>query len=268
MDFKYKIIIMIFVAVAVVYLAQFLLQSTATNKTKKDILAEDDDVEHYSEPIYVSNGTSQKQTSGETKYDQRILLLDDIEKLQISNKEVKGLLMEYLFTDDVLKKSAQLSDKEREEMVKAKYEELSKERAKVPERVPEKAPESAAGGESKKNSASLAQQAEHAEHKVKDMFEEVNRMIGGVGVAGGVPDATISHDMTEIISNMDDTLSQMKKIKEGLLKINEASKVAMGKPSQPPSSSKNEKAGFTNFEMPSFPMVEGFENSPYYAPFK
>jgi hypothetical protein len=44
-------------------------------------------------------------TSEETKYDLRVLILDDIEKLKINDKDTKGKLMEIMFNEDALKNS-------------------------------------------------------------------------------------------------------------------------------------------------------------------
>jgi hypothetical protein len=48
-------------------------------------------------------------TSEETKYDLRVLILDDIEKLKINDKDTKGKLMEIMFNEDALKKTASMS---------------------------------------------------------------------------------------------------------------------------------------------------------------
>jgi hypothetical protein len=138
--------------------------------------------------------------------------------------------------------------------------------------VPEKAEEKASTGSS----------AKAAVKDVKDMFEDVNKLLQGhpMPIAGGVSGPMgVTQDMSEIISTVDDTLSQMQKIREGLLKLNEASKITSTSGAGASASAgasagagannntKSEKSQFMNFDMPSFPLVEGFENAPRFAPF-
>jgi hypothetical protein len=120
MDLKLKIILVIFVALAFMYLGHFII-NYMSNKTKQESVTEEfNDVEHYDEP---SNQETTAKSSN-LKYDQRILILDDIEKLAITNKEVKGKLMEKLFEDSVIKTISEMSSSERALFIKKQLDEL------------------------------------------------------------------------------------------------------------------------------------------------
>ena len=77
MDTKIKIIIVFFVAIAFLYAGHFIINYMATTK-QEGFMEQFNDVEHYEEP---AEPPSRK---GSTKYDQRILILDDIEKTKKS----------------------------------------------------------------------------------------------------------------------------------------------------------------------------------------
>jgi hypothetical protein len=134
MDTKYKIIIVVFILIALLYAGHFIIDYMNSNKNKEKFTLFDDDVEHYEDSqdtksvkknIASESRRSKKNivsntTSDESKYDLRVLILDDIESLKITNKEIKGYLMETMFEEDTLKKVAILSDKERLEFIKDK----------------------------------------------------------------------------------------------------------------------------------------------------
>lgn len=98
MDTKYKIIVVVFVAIAFLYVGHFIINYMSTSK-KRETFLEEDDVEHYENPSTDSSTSKAPTATSESQYDQRVLILDDIEKLHIVDKDTKGKLMEYMFTE-------------------------------------------------------------------------------------------------------------------------------------------------------------------------
>jgi len=125
MDTKYKIIIVVFILIALLYAGHFIINSMNSNKKKEGFTLFDDDVEHYEEPPKTTIKKSSTTTSEETKYDLRVLILDDIEKLQITDKDLKGKLMEIMFNEDTLKKTSTMSDNQRYDFIKTNYASLT-----------------------------------------------------------------------------------------------------------------------------------------------
>jgi len=90
--------------------------------TRKEMFTDDDDaIENYEEPP-VKPSSAPKTNLG---YDQRIQVLDTIEKLEIPDKTLKGHLMEYVFSEDVLKKLSTKSKKEKEQFVEETYKSMA-----------------------------------------------------------------------------------------------------------------------------------------------
>ena len=89
MDTKIKVIIIVFAIVIVFYVVQFL--SGYMKKKEHFTSSYYDDVEHYDNPPAA--------TTGEQAYDLRLLILDEIDKLNITDKVIKGKIMETLFSD-------------------------------------------------------------------------------------------------------------------------------------------------------------------------
>jgi len=125
MDMRLKIIVVVFVVIAILYGIHFMLTYMGKKKeTFVDDLMEDD-VEHYED---VSKPTKESDPKAqESKYAQRILVLDDIEKLHITDKEVKGKLIEYVFMDTVFDDLTKKTSSERYDAIEKKYQELQKE---------------------------------------------------------------------------------------------------------------------------------------------
>jgi hypothetical protein len=121
LDLKYKIIIVVFAAVVLLYIGHYFVQQLNTNSSaKKETFIVDDDVEHYEEPPAQETQAVTLATLSEPKYDLRVLVLDDIEKLRILDKDLKGKLMQEIFNDlDSLKG---MSTAERELYIKKKYD--------------------------------------------------------------------------------------------------------------------------------------------------
>lgn len=131
MNLKLKIILVIFVAIAFMYLGHFIINYMGDKTKQESVTEEFNDVEHYEEPSHLEPSTKLNSTSSNLKYDQRILILDDIEKLAITNKDIKGKLMEKLFDDSVLKKISEMSTSERTDFIKKELDELMMKPKKV-----------------------------------------------------------------------------------------------------------------------------------------
>ena len=141
MDMKIKIIIVIFVAIAFMYVGHFIINYMSTKTKQESVSEEFNDIEHYEEPVQSESKESSSSSPG--KYDQRILILDDIEKLDISNKDIKGKLMEKLFDDSAIKTISEMTASQRSTFIKDQLAELNKSFAKLevpPENKPEPPP--------------------------------------------------------------------------------------------------------------------------------
>jgi hypoxanthine phosphoribosyltransferase len=121
MDLRFKVVIIVFVVIAILYSIYFVMTYMGKKKETFVDTFEEDDVEHYED---LSKPNPSTKVNPEAKYDQRILILDDIEKLHISSKDVKGKLMEVLFDEDVLKQISSLSSAGRFDFIQKKYKEL------------------------------------------------------------------------------------------------------------------------------------------------
>ena len=236
MDIKLKIVIVIFVAIAFLYAGHFIINYMAT--TKQEGFTEDfNDVEHYEEPAEPSRKADNKVTS---KYDQRILILDDIEKLQIKDKEVKGKLMETMFDDDILNQVASMSSSERLTFIKKKYDSFH-----------------VTSGES---SAAAAGPTTNAESKNKFELETEDP------VKVTIPASTLAAiDTTGLITKTQETLSALKSVQSGLSEIH---KIAESFKSHAPVEKKAqiEKSVFKEPYIPPTTLIEGFENMRSFAP--
>ncbi len=136
MDMKFKIIILVFVVIALIYAVHFVITQVNTKKkTEKFIVPDDDDdVEKYEDPVAKvdtyseskndskTDSKSESKSDVEKKYDTRVLILNDIEKLDINDKNIKGKLMEYLFSSETISKISSLSDNERSIFIQSKYD--------------------------------------------------------------------------------------------------------------------------------------------------
>lgn len=164
---KFKIIILVFIVIALLYAVHFVLTQLDKGK-KKETFVIDDDVEHYEDPVVTSpkpKADAKEDTKSETKYDTRVLILNDIEKMDINNKEIKGQLMEYLFASDVIAKISSMANNERSIFIQSKYDllktgvkldstssETTTKVSSVAEHTPEKKPEHKSENKSEFNS--------------------------------------------------------------------------------------------------------------------
>ena len=125
MDLKYKIIIVIFIVLLFLYASYFLFNYYNTKATKKTqeafTIEDDDDVEHYEEPPV----STKKKVDPPSEYDQRVFILDEIEKLNIDDKEIKGKLMETLFSEATLTKMNGMTTKAKNIFIKKEYDSLA-----------------------------------------------------------------------------------------------------------------------------------------------
>lgn len=116
---KYKITIFVFLALVFLYFLHFVI---TYDRTKETFVEEHDDIEHYEEP----KATLPPPTKpASTTYDMRIMILDDIEKLNLTDKSLKGKLMQEVFADEAaLKTLESKTSDERLSFVKSKLETL------------------------------------------------------------------------------------------------------------------------------------------------
>lgn len=126
MDMKFKIIILVFVVIALLYAVHFMLTQLNAKTTKTETFIIDDDVEHYEDPVKTDAPVKPKPETRsdktQEKYNTRVLILDDIEKMDITDKEIKGKLMEYLFTPESVSKIDSMSNTERSIFIQSKYD--------------------------------------------------------------------------------------------------------------------------------------------------
>lgn len=117
---KYKITIFVFLGIIFLYFLHFVI---TYDRTKKETFVDEDDIEHYEEPTTIQPPSKPVSTS--TTYDMRILILDDIEKLNLTDKTLKGQLMQEIFADETsLKTMDSKTAEERMTFVKSKLDAL------------------------------------------------------------------------------------------------------------------------------------------------
>ena len=242
MDTKVKIIVVVFVAILILYAVHFIFTQMSNSKKKETFIVDDDDVEHYEDPTNnkTSTPTPTKDTSRDTSkdvpskdvaksdsssYNVRVLLLDDIEELKVSDKDIKGKLMEYLFSSEVIEKVVSMSTSERKAFVQSKYDAL-------------KTGTSLENGTVSKDSNT----------DKKDQFA----------------DTAVSTDLTKTIySKTTDALTSLKSVQNTLTDIQKSldsinTDVASKSKDTP-------KENYREPELPKLPFIEGFENVRNYA---
>jgi hypothetical protein len=110
MDMRLKIIIVVFAVVVVFYFFQLVF-----GMMKKK--------EHFSSHYYDDVETYEDAPKEKTEeYDLRIALLNEIDKLDISDSKVKGSVMESVFSDATMKKLKDMPKDKRKEEVKNIYQ--------------------------------------------------------------------------------------------------------------------------------------------------
>lgn len=121
MHIKYKITIFVFLALVFLYFLHFVITYDRTKET----FVEEDDIEHYEEPKVVPPPPPSSAKPASTTYDMRIMILDDIEKLNLTDKSLKGKLMQDVFADEAALKALESNTSEdRIAFVKSKLEAL------------------------------------------------------------------------------------------------------------------------------------------------
>lgn len=134
MDTKMKIVFAVFVLVIVFYVFQFIFDYM---KKKEHFTSHYfDDVEHYNDappkeadkkPVEPKKEVVMPETPAETKpYELRIFVLDEIEKLNITDKAVKGAVMETLFSESSMKELESMSKEQRIAKVKSVHDTAAK----------------------------------------------------------------------------------------------------------------------------------------------
>lgn len=140
MDMKYKIVISIFIIVALFYFAQFVVSYMTSFKRRESFTEYFDDIEHYEEPEQkkskpVSKFTDSKPVSkfADSKPNQptttqeapsksedmqklRLFILDQLD--DVSDKKQKTNLIEYLFSEPIIKTLIEMSEDKRKEFIK------------------------------------------------------------------------------------------------------------------------------------------------------
>lgn len=272
MDTKYKIIIVVFILIALLYAGHFIIDYMNSNKKKEAFTLFDDDVEHYEEPkpskrnIGEENRKSKNEsTSEESKYDLRVLILDDIETLKITDKDQKGKLMEIMFNENTLKKVSTLSDKQRLKFIEEKYNSLGV---------------STALGESTLSEADITNEDSQLNKSVKNVVSRFK---------GFEDDSTSSEDLPKVptpsssknVSNSElsqelvhrtaDTMTKLQTVQNNLETVQKSLKDMQKYVASIDPSSKIDLASKSGFQMPKIPelpgaVIEGFENIRGFAP--
>lgn len=116
MDTKLKIIILVFTVIVVFYVFQFIFQMMQ----KKEHFSANyyDDVEGYED----APNEKEKFEAKDEEYDLRISLLNEIDKLEITDNKVKGSVMESVFSEVSMKKMKSMSLEKRKEEVRNIYQ--------------------------------------------------------------------------------------------------------------------------------------------------
>lgn len=118
MDMRLRIIIIVFVVVVVFYFFQLIFGYM--NKKEHFTSHYFDDVERYENAPTV---TQESERSENTKpYELRIFLLDEIDKLNISDKTIKGNVMETLFSESSMNELIKMTKEDRIKKVKEVYD--------------------------------------------------------------------------------------------------------------------------------------------------
>lgn len=115
METKIKIIILVFTVIVVFYLFQFIFKMM--QKKEHFSASYYDDVEGYEDAP-----EKEKYESKDEEYDLRISLLNEIDKLEITNNKVKGSVMESVFSEVSMKKMKSMSAEKRKEEVRNIYQ--------------------------------------------------------------------------------------------------------------------------------------------------
>lgn len=161
MDLKFKIIIMLFIIIAFLYTIYYIVSGLTPKKETFLDIEKNDDIENYQDPVTppvktttsaipppkvipprqeaiiippiqdfkplpqpkIVNSEKVNELKHESeKRDLRILILDDIDKLAIRDKNIKGQLMESLFSDKQLQMLGSMdTEDERFDYIKKEY---------------------------------------------------------------------------------------------------------------------------------------------------
>lgn len=137
MDARMKIIIAVFLLVIVFYFLQFMLEFVKKKEHFTSSYFDDAEnyedkrrVEHFAEDAPKAPAASAPKppepSENNKPYELRIFILDEIEKLNISDKTIKGNVMETLFSETTMKELEGMTKDQRIAKVKAVYDSSKK----------------------------------------------------------------------------------------------------------------------------------------------
>ena len=124
-----KIIIAVFLLVIVFYFLQFMLEFLKKKEHFTSSYFDDSEnyedrrsVEHFEEAAPKAAPKAPESNENSKPYELRIFILDEIEKLNISDKTIKGNVMEALFSETTMKEMDGMTKEQRIAKVKAVYD--------------------------------------------------------------------------------------------------------------------------------------------------
>jgi len=273
MDTKYKIIIVVFILIALLYAGHFIIDYMNSNKKKEAFTLFDDDVEHYEEPktppkSKVSEKNNAHTTSEESKYDLRVLILDDIESLEIADKDQKGKIMEVMFNEDTLKKVATLSDRQRLKFIQDKYNSLGT--TTFSETTSE------TSNETKANKSVFSDSANRLISRFKGVeSDDTSNENSDVKITSTTKSSSNSALSQELVHRTADAMTKLQTVQNNLQTVQKSLTDMQKYVANIDPSSKidlNSKSGFSMPEIPQIPkmdssnIIEGFENVRGFAP--
>lgn len=127
MDVKYKIIFFIFVIVAILYAVHFLSSWMSTIKRRESFMQDDDEesMSRYKQENYVVAEERHKITGESRDLKLRVKILEIVEEFKIKDKTIKGNLVDYLFSDPIIKTITGKSDKDIRSFIETTYENMN-----------------------------------------------------------------------------------------------------------------------------------------------
>ena len=248
MDMKLKIIFAVFVIVVVLYFMQFMIDFMK----KKAHLSNRyfDDVEHYED----APETTKASPSAMEPYKIRLFLLEEIDKLKIEDKNVKGAVMECLFSETTMKEFDKLPDnKDSRDKMAAKVKECQASILNTTASTPAEAPKAPAAeppkspaAEPPKAPAAEPQKAPAAEPAKAPVTEAVKAFF-----ANPEGNNELKAKVNKASEKLDAVIDNLQDMKRLLSDGNEKEEYVPPYPKLPERS----------------PLIEGFENIRAYATF-
>ena len=189
--------------------------------------------------------------AGAVDYDQRVLVLDDIEKLHAKTdipREVKGKLMEFLFSEEASKAMASKTNKDRLEYIQQRLDMIRDE---------EEQKKGGGANKEKKDTADGGNKDEEGGGETGNLVTQLKSRFG----AGLRSEQATSDLMKQVYDKSNEALVHLREIEKSLIGIN--------------GSARENKAQVNDFEPdpPKLPVppiaagVEGFENMRVFSSF-